>query len=440
MASSIIHYAITSELIKRRHFKDPDRLKLGAVLPDAGYNGNSHLKISICGGHRKTFDLNSFRKEYGELLFRDDLYLGYYLHLVQDVVHRHFVYDKYHWNPLVPGSVEKLHKDYAIGNYYVIQKYALKNDLVIPGDFEKESINRICAYDFDKLVCDMDNYFIPIPDEDIFFFTKEMTDEYITEAVEACVRELENLEKYNRGTDGYTVAWENARKSILEGTMNTRDLGLYRIGGMDRYTIPDRIYRSDRCEILNQHDKELLLSRGITTVVDLRCESETSKAPSAFAEDTDFEFYNFPVIEGENPPKSLEDVPDSYMKIAASAAMKDVFATIADAPGGVLYNCTAGKDRTGVVSAVLLALAGVSDEDIIYDYCISREFNNVRLEKFLKDHPEIDREVVMANEKSMVGFLKMFRAKYISAEKYLLKLGLEDASVKKLKAKLTDAE
>ena len=62
------------------------------------------------------------------------------------------------------------------------------------------------------------------------------------------------------------------------------------------------------------------------------------------------------------------------------------------------------------------------------------------MEKFLKDHPEIDREVVMANEKSMVGFLKLFRAKYISAEKYLLKLGLEDASVKKLKAKLTDAE
>jgi len=47
MASSIIHYAITCELIKRRHFNDPDRLKLGSVLADAVYNGNSHMKISV---------------------------------------------------------------------------------------------------------------------------------------------------------------------------------------------------------------------------------------------------------------------------------------------------------------------------------------------------------------------------------------------------------
>ncbi|SFP84429.1 hypothetical protein SAMN04487928_109119 [Butyrivibrio proteoclasticus] len=37
---------------------------------------------------------------------QDDLYLGYYLHLVQDMCYRHFVYDKYHWNPMIPGNVE----------------------------------------------------------------------------------------------------------------------------------------------------------------------------------------------------------------------------------------------------------------------------------------------------------------------------------------------
>lgn len=49
----------------------------------------------------------------------DDLYLGYYLHLVQDICYRHFVYDKYKWNPMIPGNVEKLHKDYSIINIYV---------------------------------------------------------------------------------------------------------------------------------------------------------------------------------------------------------------------------------------------------------------------------------------------------------------------------------
>lgn len=56
------------------------------------------------------------------------------------------------------------------------------------------------------------------------------------------------------------------------------------------------------------------------------------------------------------------------MEIAHADCIKGVFKTIANSPGGVLFHCTAGKDRTGVVSAILLALVGVSDEDIGYRY------------------------------------------------------------------------
>ena len=64
-------------------------------------------------------DFELFRSKYGELMKTDDLYLGYYLHLVQDICYRHFVYDKYKWNPMIPGNVEKLHKDYSIIKIYV---------------------------------------------------------------------------------------------------------------------------------------------------------------------------------------------------------------------------------------------------------------------------------------------------------------------------------
>ena len=74
----------------KRHFNNPSRLKLGSVLVDAGYNGNSHMKISVAGGHKKTYDFEGYRKMYGELMKKDDMYLGYYLHLVQDVIYRHF--------------------------------------------------------------------------------------------------------------------------------------------------------------------------------------------------------------------------------------------------------------------------------------------------------------------------------------------------------------
>lgn len=436
MASSIIHYAITCELIKRRQFNNPDRLKLGSILVDSGYNVNSHMKISVAGGHKNTYDLDGYKSIYGELMKQDDLYLGYYLHLIQDILYRHLVYDKYHWNPLIPGNVEKLHRDYAIGNFYVVQKYNLKNEVTIPADFDKEPINQVCSFDLEGLVQNMNSYFEPSEEDDIFFFTKEMADEYIAEAVGYCIQELDNLECQNAGTDGYLSAWNRMPKSILESTMNTRELGMYRIQGTKNYTLSNRIYRSDRCESLSASDKKLLLDRDITTIIDLRSEQEAETKPSAFSSDSDFIVFHYPIVEGMLPPNSLEAVPVSYMEIAHADCVKEVFKTIADANGGVLFHCTAGKDRTGVVSAILLALVGVSDEDIVYDYAISREFNKQRLEAYLKEHPEIDKDIVLANEKSMYGFLRMLREKHNSVDQYLRDIGISEYEIQELKSKL----
>ena len=130
MASSIIHLAITNELIKRLSFTDAIRLKFGAVVVDAGVGGNkygnAHMKITVQNGTKKTYDFDRYREMFGERMLKDDLYLGYYLHLVQDALYRNFVYDRYHWNPVLPGNVERLHKDYEIINQHVINKYPRK--------------------------------------------------------------------------------------------------------------------------------------------------------------------------------------------------------------------------------------------------------------------------------------------------------------------------
>lgn len=62
MASSTVHLAITEELIRRRSFKDPERLRFGAVLPDFRKSGNGHLFIYPCGGYRKAYDMTGLRK------------------------------------------------------------------------------------------------------------------------------------------------------------------------------------------------------------------------------------------------------------------------------------------------------------------------------------------------------------------------------------------
>lgn len=205
MASSIVHLAITNELAKRIAFTDTNRLKFGAIVVDAGVGGNqngrSHLKVVVLGGEKKTYDLDRFRTLFGKRMLSDDLYMGYYLHLVQDSLYRKYVYGRYHWNPMIPGNVERLHKDYQVINQYVINKYQLKNDIVVPDGFDTEDLNQISLFDTSKLMNDLDRYFLPVEDEEILFFTREMTDEFIGESIQYCAEEVERIRKGEKGID-----------------------------------------------------------------------------------------------------------------------------------------------------------------------------------------------------------------------------------------------
>ncbi len=214
MASSIVHLAITNELTKRLSFSDTNRLKFGAVVVDAGIGGNkygtAHMKVNVLDGKMKTYDFDRYREMFGERMLQDDLYMGYYLHLVQDSLYRHYVYDRYHWNPTIPGNMEHLHKDYQIVNQYIINKYQLKNDLSVPEGFEDEALNQISSFDTEGLMKDMSSYFLPVEEEPIFFFTKEMSDEFIGEAVEYCENEVKKLRGGEPGIDMLSYAWRRA--------------------------------------------------------------------------------------------------------------------------------------------------------------------------------------------------------------------------------------
>ena len=212
-------------------------------------------------------------------------------------------------------------------------------------------------------------------------------------------------------------------KSLLTTTNNTR-------------VVSGKIWRSDVVAHITPEDEEMLKAKGMTTVIDLRNEDEVTKCPCALKDKADFEYHNFPIAEGAMPPPTLEGVPSSYMRIAGSKNIGNVFRTIAHARDGVIFGCTAGKDRTGVVTAVLRLLAGDEDETIIKDYAVSREYNKKRLEAFLAEHPEFDRSVIMAQEVSMERFLELFRERYVSAEDYLQGLGLDDKEIQAIRDKL----
>ena len=177
-------------------------------MPDAATSGNSHLKISISGGTKKTYDLTGFRSGFLSEMLQDDLYLGYYLHLIQDLYFRDYVYRRYHWNPLPPGNVERLHHDYALINQYVIQKYALSDTITVPVSFGDEPINELGCFSIREFLTDMKTDFQSGLTGTAFFFTKEMADEFIAYACGKCEREINSIFNGLKCLDEKTLAWQ----------------------------------------------------------------------------------------------------------------------------------------------------------------------------------------------------------------------------------------
>lgn len=431
MASSMIHLAITTELIRQHEFKDVDRLRLGSILPDAAKRGNGHLKVSVCGNNKKTYDLERFKSMFGEFMKTDDLYLGYYLHLIQDLVYRHFVYDEYHWNPFIPGNVDRLHKDYRICNYYIAAKYGVDQNIKIPEFLDQERIHELADFDTDSFAQSVREQFVQV-DGDVFFFTKEMAEEYIEKAVAVCIQELNAFEQGGTTVDAYKQAWRQVPKSLLKTTLNTRELGGFR-SNTGRFTVSGKIFRSDVQNYPSEEDIDFLKRMKITTIIDMRGIKDAQRKPSGFAGVEGFTYVNIPIEEGSDVPESTEAVPESYLSIACAANMPDVLKAIAVAPEGVMFNCTAGKDRTGVLSALLLGLCGVSREDIVFDYMLTKECNAERFELIHKNFPDIDMNIVIPHEEYMYGFWKLMDEKYGDVERFLESIGVtgeEQAAIK----------
>ena len=208
MASRIIHLAITDFISKKYEYKDKNRLHLGSILPDAATSGNSHLKIGVCDGTKKTYDLTGFRSAFLSKMLEDDLYLGYYLHLIQDLYFRNFVYDRYRWDPLPPGNIERLHNDYALLNQYVIHKYALSNTITVPVSFDEEPLNQLGRFSIHAFLTEMKADFQSHWTGTPFFFTKEMADEFIAYACEKCMQEVHSLFHDLDCLDERALAWQ----------------------------------------------------------------------------------------------------------------------------------------------------------------------------------------------------------------------------------------
>jgi protein-tyrosine phosphatase len=227
------------------------------------------------------------------------------------------------------------------------------------------------------------------------------------------------------------------RRIPLSVTLNTRDLGGYPTAD-GKATQFGRIIRSDAPLSLSPADVALLNKMGITAAIDFRADKEIAANPSAFADSPDFHYYHCPFAVGTEGPGQAGGIPALYMRIIIDfPIMSRVMRLIAENRGGVLIHCAAGKDRTGVVSALLLLIAGVDTLDILADYQISYTYRQPFIRK-LKEQPGFDDSAERTDIESMDETLRRFYQTYGSIDHYLAQLGIDTDEQKKLTGKLLD--
>jgi protein-tyrosine phosphatase len=220
------------------------------------------------------------------------------------------------------------------------------------------------------------------------------------------------------------------------------------------------LVRSDNLASLTPAGRGAMLEYGVTTVIDLRAESELKGAPgppfSKFQTTTPVSprhpeveavvpvYRNLPLVDDEIAfvLNQAPTMPDRYklMIDRRQAALGTIFNAIAEADGTVLFHCFAGKDRTGLVAALLLSLAGVEADAIGADYAETDAQLATRYAEWLAraapERLEEMRAELRCPPEWMLNTLEHVVQKWGGVESYLEAAGVPPANIDRLSTKL----
>lgn len=225
----------------------------------------------------------------------------------------------------------------------------------------------------------------------------------------------------------------------LEGTGNTRDLGGY--PGLDGHLTRKHAYlRSDSLGRLTKEDVRQLEEYGVSCVIDLRTGEEIEKQPSILFGRENIAYYHVPfsdqLISHEPEWGRAESMADLYIRLLEQqgGSYREFFRIILKHRGKtVLFNCAAGKDRTGVAAMLLLLTAGVSCKAVIADYEVSQSNMKEIFEKQWKNGAEGRKEIplfaFMSREEDIAAAMSHLFRKWGSAAGYLMANGIVESEI-----------
>lgn len=252
-----------------------------------------------------------------------------------------------------------------------------------------------------------------------------------------------------------TTVTHSERWIELEGADNTRDLGGLAVAGGGR-TRFRRLLRAGTLQDLTAEDVTYLTQDlGIRTVVDLRLADEARREGSALAGIPAVRYFSLPLSSTGNVRSDIVadgaemDIVGHYVALLEGSAANIVTAArifAGDMNGPAIFHCAAGKDRTGVLAAVVLDAVGVGRETIIADYALTGQRMKQIAARLLRlatyrDMRALSRGVkgaATADEESMAAFLDELHARYGSGAGYLTAHGLSGGDLAALRAALVE--
>ncbi len=245
------------------------------------------------------------------------------------------------------------------------------------------------------------------------------------------------------------------RNLNVEGSCNVRDLGGYltqdghstrqkvfiRSGGMDKVT-------AEGCQTVRDY--------GIKTIIDLRDEWEAKDFPNVFAQASEIKYVNLPLIGNRfSQDEAWKAASETYSHLYELYAYyleqcKPQIATIIGAAaagtGGTIIQCYAGKDRTGLIAALVLGAVGVAPDDIVDDYAQSGlQIAHLVAERRLyavengRNMQNFERD--MASEpQTMTNTIHYLNERYGGVRDYLMRCGVTDSQFGELRRRFVEVD
>jgi protein-tyrosine phosphatase len=254
---------------------------------------------------------------------------------------------------------------------------------------------------------------------------------------------------------------EHARIFLLEGGLNFREMGGYRAANAKRVKF-GLLFRSGATDALTASDRAMLESLQIRAVFDLRSNQERLDSPNGLkdyagiiylAHDHDRRGGNlFSLLDSPNLlARDLENAMlHMYRQLPYELAdiYRALFQTITEGSLPLVFNCAAGKDRTGVAAALLLSAIGVNWDDVLADYQLSQQFVPAITRKFIPSTlggklgrlaPALIAPIFDVRPSYLIAMREAIIAHSGSIDEYLrAELGVNRSSLEQLRQQLLD--